>query len=885
MSNDRRVFFFGDGHADGDSTMRATLGGKGAGLAEMTRIGIPVPPGFTIATAESVAFGETGAVGEDLLAEVHQSMARMGALLGKTFGDPENPLLVSVRSGSRASMPGMMDTILNVGLTDETVLGLIAKTGDERFAYDSYRRFIQMFGNVVLGVDHFYFEEEIYAVKAAAGVRNDSDLKAEDLKALIGRYKDAVRTRADVEFPTDPHDQLVQAIRAVFASWHNDRAIHYRNLEGISHDWGTAVNVQAMVFGNMGSSSATGVAFTRNPSNGAKERYGEFLANAQGEDVVAGIRTPQPLSGVGGALPSLEETMPSAYAQLIEIEDTLESHYADMQDIEFTIQEDRVWILQTRTGKRTAAAAVQIAVDLANVGVISQDDAILRVRPSQVEELLHPRLDPDAKRDVIARGLAASPGAATGQIVLTAEAAEESRDAGKPCILVRLETTPEDIRGMSAAQGVLTSRGGITSHAAVVARQMGKCCVAGCADVVPNIEAGTVTIGSLTFSAGDELTLDGTRGEVIRGTVPTVDAELSPALIELLRWADERRTVGVRTNADRGGDATLARGFGAQGIGLVRTEHMFFEGKRIQAVREMILADTRDERRAALAKLQPFQRSDFEEILEAMDGCPVTIRLLDPPLHEFLPDNPADIAELAETMGRTVESVRGLVSRLHESNPMLGHRGCRLAISHPEIYEMQARAIYDATLARRAAGGDPRPQIMIPLVSMASELAIIRGRIEAVAREYDEHSETLLNIPIGTMIELPRACANAGEIAAFADFISFGTNDLTQTVFGFSRDDTASFLPAYLSTGVLREDPFSVLDTEGVGVFIEMACERARAARPEISVGLCGEHGGEPRSVAWLQRGIVDYVSCSPFRVPIARLAAAQAAIHDATTS
>lgn len=879
MTESRRLFYFGGGHAHGDLSMRDTLGGKGAGLAEMTRIGIPVPPGFTIATAESVIFGATGEVPASLLGEVDEAMDRIGELFGKSFGDASDPLLVSVRSGARASMPGMMDTILNVGLTDETIVGLIAKTGDERFAYDSYRRFIQMFGDVVLGVDHFYFEEELYAVKAKAGVKNDSDLTAEDLKTLIVRYKKAIAERSDIGFPNDPREQLIQAIRAVFASWNNDRAAHYRNLEGIPHEWGTAVNVQAMVFGNMGDDSATGVAFTRNPSTGERERYGEFLANAQGEDVVAGIRTPQPLSGSGGELPSLEETMPSAYAELIEIEDRLEAHYRDMQDIEFTVQQGKVWILQTRTGKRSAAAAVRIAVELANEGMITQREALLRVRPGQIEELLHPRLDPDAPRDVIATGLAASPGAATGEIVLTARAAELTRDAGRPCILVRLETTPDDIRGMSAAQGVLTARGGITSHAAVVARQMGKCCVAGSGAVLPDVAAGTVKIGSYEFRAGEQLTLDGSKGEVIRGTVPTVDAELSDAFQELMGWADARRKIGVRTNADQGADSALARSFGAEGIGLVRTEHMFFEANRIQAVREMIVADTRPERTLALAKLRPFQQSDFEEILEAMDGCPVTIRLLDPPLHEFLPDANDDITELAKAMGRSEASVRGLVSRLHESNPMLGHRGCRLAISHPEIYEMQARAIFDATIARKDAGGDPRPQIMIPLVSAARELEVIRARIEAVAGEYGEHEAALLEIPIGTMIELPRACANAGAIAQHADFISFGTNDLTQTVFGFSRDDTANFLPAYLHGGILPEDPFAVLDIDGVGTFIQMACERARATKPDISIGLCGEHGGEPKSVAWLQRGVVDYVSCSPFRVPIARLAAAQAAL------
>jgi pyruvate,orthophosphate dikinase len=877
---ERSVYSFGAIRTDGDGSMKALLGGKGCNLAEMTRIGIPVPPGFTITTAECIAFEAAGGeLSEELQAEITRALSLVEQEMQYSFGDPKNPLLVSVRSGARSSMPGMMDTVLNVGLNDATVEGVIARTGDARFAYDSYRRFIQMFGDVVLGVDHFYFEEELYKVKASAGVKGDHELSPDQLRELIDAYKGAIRSRTEEPFPEDPREQLMTAIKAVFRSWHNDRARHYREINDIPHDWGTAVNVQAMVFGNMGDTSATGVAFTRSPSTGARERYGEFLANAQGEDVVAGIRTPQPLSRTEDAPPSLEETMPEAYAELVAIEDRLEAHYRDMQDIEFTIQQGRLWILQTRTGKRTAAAAVRIAVDQAEEGLITRDEALMRIKPSAVEELLHPRLDPDAPRDIIARGLAASPGAATGSIVLTAEDAEREAALGKSVVLVRLETTPEDIRGMSAASGILTARGGITSHAAVVARQMGKCCVAGCAEVEPDLRARTVRIGGILFSEGDQITLDGTRGQVIRGTVPTVPGEIDDAFSQLMEWADEKRTIGVWTNADKATDAALARSFGAAGIGLVRTEHMFFEGDRINAMREMIVSDTPDARADALEKLRPFQREDFEGILRAMDGLPVTIRLLDPPLHEFLPERDEDIAEVGAALGRTPEQIRALVSHLHESNPMLGHRGCRLGITRPEIYQMQTRAIFDATLALVAEGLNPQPQIMIPLVSTASELEYLRNMIDCVRNEYEDVDGALHRIKIGTMLELPRACTAAGELAEHADFLSFGTNDLTQTTFGFSRDDAASFLPHYLEKGLLEHDPFVVLDTEGVGYFIKLACRRARRVKPDISIGICGEHGGEPRSVAWIQKGAVSYVSCSPFRVPIARLAAAQAAI------
>jgi len=881
----KRVYGFGAGTADGDGSMKPLLGGKGAGLAEMTRIGIPVPPGFTITTEVCLAWQKHGgALPEGVQAEIDAALGRVESILGASFGDAENPLLVSVRSGARQSMPGMMDTILNVGLNDETVEGLAARTGDPRFAWDSYRRFVQMFGDVVLGVHHFYFEEELVAARRAAGLRpdqSDADLSADHLKSLVGAYKALIRERSDVPFPEAPADQLAMAIRAVFASWNNNRAIEYRRMNDIPDAWGTAVNVQAMVFGNMGDDCATGVAFTRDPSTGEHVFYGEWLPNAQGEDVVAGIRTPQPLTGTDGDLPSLESAMPEAFAKLDAIQKTLERHYLDMQDLEFTIQRGDVWILQTRVGKRTAAAEVRIAVEMADEGLIHRDDALLRVDPDRIDALLHPRIDRDGAHEVIAKGLPASPGAATGALAFTAEEAEARSEAGESVILVRNETSPEDIKGMKVAAAILTARGGMTSHAAVVARQMGTCCVVGCGQCVIDADARTMRIGGRTFGPEDVLSVDGTTGEVIIGEVTLVEAQLTPAFERLMSWADDRRTIGVRTNADTGPDAATARRLGAEGIGLVRTEHMFFEGDRIHAMRAMILATTASQRAKALAGLRPLQQGDFEAIFEAMSGHPVTIRLLDPPLHEFLPERDADIEEIARRFDIGVDAVRRTIATLHESNPMLGHRGVRLGVTTPELYEMQARAIFDATLAARARGLDPQPEIMIPLVAHTAELKAMRDRIEAVRdNEYGADAAVLRTIPIGTMIELPRACVTADEIAEHAEFISFGTNDLTQTTYGLSRDDASGFLPAYIAAGLLEHDPFVVLDTKGVGSMIKIACANARGARPGIKVGICGEHGGEPRSVAWLQRGVVDYVSCSPYRVPIARLSAAQAAIR-----
>ncbi|MFT4704181.1 MAG: pyruvate,orthophosphate dikinase [Bradymonadia bacterium] len=872
-----RIYSFGAGVADGAGDDKERLGGKGAGLAEMTRLGVPVPAGFTLTTAECLAFEEAGqSLSDGLLGEIDTAMALLESRMGAGFGDEANPLLVSVRSGARASMPGMMDTVLNVGLNDQTVQGLIEETGDRRFAYDSYRRFIQMFGNVVLGVDHYYFEEELHAVKREAGVREDHELGAEDWVALIPRYKAAVAKHGSAPFPETPKEQLLATIRAVFQSWHNERAAFYRDQHGIPHAWGTAVNVQAMVFGNLGQDCATGVAFTRDPATGAKVRYGEFLPNAQGEDVVAGIRTPQPLAGTEADCESLELMMPEAYAELMAIEDRLEAHYRDMQDIEFTIQRGKVWILQTRSGKRTTAAAVRIAVEMANEGLISRTEALHRVPARSLDELLHPAIDRDAEVDVLAQGLAASPGAATGAIVLSAEAAEAAAKRGEDVILVRAETTPEDIKGMTAAQGVLTSRGGITSHAAVVARQMGKCCVAGCSAVL--VYHDRVRIGDVELAAGDIISLDGTRGLVIRGSAPRIAAQLTDEFETLMGWAAEARRLGVWANADSGHDATLARRFGAVGIGLARTEHMFFDGDRINAMREMILAANEPARRAALEKLRPFQTSDFVDILSVMDGLPVTVRLLDPPLHEFLPEREQDIEALARALNLSAAEVHHTVELLRESNPMLGHRGCRLGIAYPEIYEMQVRAIFDATLAVRDAGKTPMARIMVPLVSVAAELAAVRAIVERVRDSYGERAEELKDVAIGTMIELPRACLIAGDIARHADFLSFGTNDLTQTTFGFSRDDVAGFLPGYIAAGLLPHDPFVVLDSTGVGELVTMACERARAVKPSISIGICGEHGGEPRSVAWAHTQAIDYVSCSPFRVPVACLASAQAA-------
>ena len=871
------VYSFGDGQTDSPDSDRVILGGKGAALAEMTRMGIPVPPGFTISTAMSVLYDRsTRQLPSSLVSEVDTALAQLEARMSAQFGGVERPLLVSVRSKARASMPGMMDTILNVGLNDRTVEGLAALTRNPRFAWDSYRRLLQMFGNVVLGVHHFYFEEELHAIREKAHVRSDDALDADHLRELCSMYQQLIAARASRPFPQDPREQLDTAIAAVFESWYNRRAHDYRDMHNIPHTWGTAVNVQAMVFGNMGDDSGTGVCFTRNPSTGENRLFGEFLANAQGEDVVAGLRTPSPLSGDDPD--SMQSRLPAAWHELLGILQRLESHFRDMQDVEFTVQNGHVWILQTRNGKRTAAAEIRIATELVGEGVISRTDALLKVPVSGLDSMLHPTVDTNAPLQIIARGLPASPGAASGRIVFSAAEAEELHEAGVACVLVREETSPEDIRGMKAAVAILTGRGGMTSHAAVVARQMGKCCVVGCGALRIDVSAGRLKVAGLTMTSADTITVDGTNGSVIVGPVPLKDAELTPSYHTLMDWADEVRPIDVRANADTGQDALLARRFGAAGIGLTRTEHMFFEEGRINSMREMILAPDAAMRARALAKLQPFQVNDFEAIFAAMNGLPVTVRLLDPPLHEFLPERIEDLQDLGERLQMSPEEVRRATANLHESNPMLGHRGCRLGISYPEIYDMQVRAIFDATLRCIAGGGDPQPEIMVPLVSVPNELAMIRARIESIIREhYPAAAARLSTIPIGTMIELPRACLVAGELARHADFFSFGTNDLTQTTYGFSRDDVSTFLPAYLQAGILEADPFVTLDTRGVGELIRMACVAARAVKPGIKIGVCGEHGGDPKSIAFVQDGLVDYVSCSPWRVPVARLASAQA--------
>ncbi|GAB4184033.1 MAG: pyruvate, phosphate dikinase [Geothermobacteraceae bacterium] len=881
------VYFFGNGEAEGNGQMKDLLGGKGANLAEMTSIGLPVPPGFTITTEVCTEFYKNDRnYPEGLREEVARNLARVEELMGKRFGDPDNPLLVSVRSGARASMPGMMDTVLNLGLNDETVQGVIARSGDERFAWDSYRRFIQMYSNVVLGMDGDILEHLLEQMKERRGVKQDTELSAGDLKELVSQFKVRVREELGHDFPLDPQEQLWGAIGAVFGSWMNPRAITYRRLHNIPADWGTAVNVQAMVFGNMGDDCATGVAFTRNPSTGEKVFYGEFLVNAQGEDVVAGIRTPQPINKDGGDsdLPSMEEVLPECYAQLVEIKNILEKHYRDMQDIEFTIEKGKLYMLQTRNGKRTARAAVKIAVDMVDEGLISEEEAVLRIEPDQLDQLLHPTLDPKAPREVIARGLPASPGAASGEVVFTADEAEELGKKGHKVILVRVETSPEDIHGMHAAQGILTARGGMTSHAAVVARGMGKCCVSGCGDIRVDYQAQQfVTAGGVTIRKGDLITLDGSTGEVMKGKVPTVEPELTGEFGRLMEWVDRFRRLRVRTNADTPHDSKVARAFGAEGIGLCRTEHMFFEGERIMAVREMILASDLEGRKRALEKILPMQKGDFIGIFREMKGLPVTIRLLDPPLHEFLPQTDQEINELAEQMRVKPDVLRAKVNALHEFNPMLGHRGCRLAISYPEIYDMQVRAIMEAACELiKNEGFEIVPEIMIPLVGEVKELAILRANAVRVADEVIAAYGVKVEYLIGTMIELPRAALTADAIAREADFFSFGTNDLTQTTYGLSRDDAGKFLPFYIEKEIYPVDPFVALDQEGVGQLVQMGCEKGRATRPDIKLGICGEHGGEPSSVIFCHRIGLDYVSCSPFRVPIARLAAAQAALMDA---
>ncbi len=876
----KRVYFFGQGNAEGDGKNKELLGGKGAGLAEMINLGIPVPAGFTITTEVCSEFNDAGGkISAELESEVRAQLARVEEVMGCRFGDASNPLLLSVRSGARTSMPGMMDTVLNLGLNEETVAGLAKKTDNPRFAYDSYRRFIHMYANVVMGMEIDHFEHILEDRKKQKGIHLDTELDAEDLKALVQLYKQAVQKRLGVEFPTDPWQQLWKAVGAVFRSWKTKRAIEYRRIHQIPEMWGTAVNVQAMVFGNMGTDCATGVAFTRDPSTGERRFFGEYLVNAQGEDVVAGIRTPLAINGYDD---SLEKVMPKAYDELVAIYQNLEKHYKDMQDIEFTIQKGKVWMLQTRSGKRTGRAAVRIAVDMVREGLLTDREALLKVSPSHLDQLLHPMLDPKAKRNVLTKGLPASPGAAVGRVVFSADEAKDWSERGEKVILVRLETSPEDIHGMHAAEGVLTARGGMTSHAAVVARGMGKCCVSGCGELTLNYTEEYFQAKGVTVRKGDWLTLDGTTGEVILGQVPTVQPELSGDFGELISWADKYRRLKIRTNADTPNDSRVARAFGAEGIGLCRTEHMFFEPDRIDAVREMILADSVEDRQKALSKILPMQRSDFKEIFREMKGLPVTIRLLDPPLHEFLPHSDEDIRELAKKIGVSPEKLKVKADSLHEFNPMLGHRGCRLGITFPEIYQMQVRAIMEAACELgKDEGFHIIPEIMIPLVGHVNELKVMRDDAVQVCEEVLKEKKSHIEYLIGTMIELPRAAITADEIATQADFFSFGTNDLTQTTFGFSRDDAGKFLPTYIEKGILSVDPFVTLDQKGVGGFIRMGVDKGRQLKPKLKVGICGEHGGDPASVEFCHQIGLDYVSCSPYRVPLARLAAAHAAIRD----
>ena len=880
------VYSFGDGKAEGEASMRNLLGGKGANLAEMSNLGLPVPPGFTITTEVCTYYYEHGETyPAELKDAVNAALDTVGRLTGRRFGDADKPLLVSVRSGARASMPGMMDTVLNLGLNDTTVEALAKDADDERFAYDSYRRFITMYSNVVLGVEHHAFEEALEHYKDEKGFTLDTDLKADDWKHLIGVYKKIVRDEHGSDFPQKPEDQLWGAIGAVFDSWMIPRAKKYRELNNIPESWGTAVNVQAMVFGNMGDTSATGVAFTRNPSTGESALYGEFLINAQGEDVVAGIRTPQDITEKArieakSDKPSMEKAMPESFAELTRIYGILEKHYRDMQDMEFTIERGKLWMLQTRNGKRTAKAALRIAVELAGEGLISKEEAIKRIEPGALDQLLHPTIDPNAERKVIATGLPASPGAAVGEIVFNSEAAEAAKKAERRCILVRIETSPEDIHGMHAAEGILTTRGGMTSHAAVVARGMGKPCVSGVGSIRIDYKAQTLTVGGVTLKAGDVITIDGSTGQVIQGEVKMLQPELSGDFAALMEWADAVRTMKVRTNADTPADARAARKFGAEGIGLCRTEHMFFEGDRIVAVREMILSDDAEGRRGALAKILPYQRQDFVELFTIMSGLPVTIRLLDPPLHEFLPHTDEEVQEVVAATGVSEDKIRHRTRELSEHNPMLGFRGCRLAIAFPEIAEMQARAIFEAAVqAAKDTGAPVTPEVMVPLVFTRMEFDIVKARIDAMAKAVTEETGAELEYQVGTMIELPRAALKAGEIAETAEFFSFGTNDLTQTALGISRDDAATFLGPYTQKGILSVDPFVSIDQEGVGELVKIGAERGRATRDGLKLGICGEHGGDPASIGFCQEVGLDYVSCSPFRVPIARLAAAQAAL------
>ncbi|AHE55222.1 pyruvate, phosphate dikinase [Sphingomonas sanxanigenens] len=880
------VYRFGGGVSDGGNGDKNLLGGKGANLDGMASIGLPVPPGFTISTEMCTRYYADGqAFPDELRAQVAAGIAHIEGVTAKRFGDAADPLLVSVRSGARVSMPGMMDTVLNLGLNDATVEGLAATSGDARFAWDSYRRFVQMYADVVLELDHGAFEEALEVAKEDRGIVLDTDMGADDWKALVGAYKKLVEEQWGKPFPQDVHDQLWGAVGAVFGSWQSERAKVYRRLNDIPASWGTAVNVQAMVFGNMGDTSATGVAFTRDPATGERAYYGEFLINAQGEDVVAGIRTPQYLTRAAreaaNARPlSMEEAMPEVYAELARVFDLLETHYRDMQDIEFTVQQSKLWMLQTRSGKRTAKAALKIAVDMANEGLITREEAIARVDPMALDQLLHPTLDPSAPRDVLTKGLPASPGAASGEIVFDSDTAETRSALGAEVILVRVETSPEDIHGMHAARGILTARGGMTSHAAVVARGMGRPCVSGAGTLLIDAKAGTLKIGGRVLSAGDILTIDGATGEVMAGKVPTVQPELAGDFGILMGWADEVRRLKVRANAETPLDCQVARDFGAEGVGLCRTEHMFFEAGRITAVRQMILAEDEKGRRAALAKLLPEQRADFTEIFRIMAGLPVTIRLLDPPLHEFLPHAEAEFEEVAKSAEVDVATLKRRVGELHEFNPMLGHRGCRLGVTYPEIYEMQARAIFEAALAVAESSGEaPIPEIMIPLVATRRELELMKAVVDEAAKAVFAEKGASVEYLVGTMIELPRAALKAGEIAEVGEFFSFGTNDLTQTTLGVSRDDAGRFLTTYVEKGIYARDPFVTLDVEGVGELISLAAERGRATRAGIKLGICGEHGGDPASIAFCEATGLDYVSASPYRVPIARLAAAQAAL------
>ena len=888
----KKVFFFGDGQADGNAKMRNLLGGKGANLAEMVSLGIPVPPGFTISTEACIEYQGTLELPEDLKTQAKASLASVEKVMGKTFADPADPLLFSVRSGARVSMPGMMDTVLNLGLNDETVKGLAAVSGNERFAYDSFRRLVQMYGDVVMGVDGHKLEHAIDAIKADRDVKLDTELSVDDLKELISTFKTIIKTESGDDFPSDPFEQLWGGVEAVFKSWNVERAIEYRRINHIPGDWGTAVNVQAMVFGNMGDTSATGVAFTRDPSNGENYFYGEFLVNAQGEDVVAGTRTPQQLNNHGrDLLPAgneakdlgtLEEIMPESYTALDDIRTRLETHYKDMQDIEFTIQDGRLWMLQTRSGKRTGVAAIRVAAEMEAEGLVDKDLALLLVEPDHLDQLLHDQIDPDAELKVLGTGLPASPGAAQGEVVFSAEEAVVQAEAGKKVVLVRRETSPEDIAGMNVAQGILTSRGGMTSHAAVVARGMGKPCVAGCGDLTVDSAAGVMSIGGMEFKTGDMLTINGTNGSVIEGAPNLVPPHMDdPNLAKIMGWADETRRLKVRTNADSPHDSEQAREFGAQGIGLCRTEHMFFGEDRILKMRQMILAENVEERRTALVKIKPMQQEDFEGIFRAMAGLPVTIRLLDPPLHEFLPHDAAGQKSVADELGVSVEEITQKVDALHEENPMLGHRGCRPGLTYPEISEMPVNAITAAAVAVAKDGVDVHPEIMIPLTGTRRELSDLREMSIRIADGIIAAAGSNVKYLVGTMIEIPRAALMADKMAEVADFFSFGTNDLTQMTFGYSRDDAAVFLKEYVARGILPSDPFQQLDQSGVGQLVEMACVKGRQTNPDLHLGICGEHGGDPSSVAFCHKVGLDYVSCSPFRVPIARLAAAQVVVRE----